>query len=131
MSLNRPDKIIEINISALKKFFIKFFKNNNVLCCAANLKIIIKLINKNIIAFINIGSEINIINKKETNNRGLIITREFRIKIININRGSIIIINIIKNIIINISGVGILKNFIIIENFSYPLILGIPFNIKI
>ena len=40
-------------------------------------------------------------------------------------------VGIIKNIIINIGGVGILKNFIIIENLSYPLILGIFFNIKI
>ena len=62
--LNQPDKIIEINISALKKDFIKLIKNNNVLYCAANLKIIIKLADENIIAFINTGSEINIINKK-------------------------------------------------------------------
>ena len=40
-------------------------------------------------------------------------------------------IGIIKNIIININGVGVLKNFIIIKNLSYSLILGIPFNIKI
>ena len=40
-------------------------------------------------------------------------------------------IDIIKNIIINTGSVGILKNLIIIENFSYPLILGMPFNIKI
>ena len=39
----------------------------------ASLKIIIKLTDENIIIFINIGSEINIINKKKTNSRGLII----------------------------------------------------------
>ena len=50
---------------------------------------------------------------------------------IDINRGSVIIINIIENIIINIGGVGIFKNFIIIENLSCPLILGMSFNIKI
>ena len=44
-----------------------------MLCCAANLKIIIKLINKNIIAFIDTGSKINIINKREINSRSLII----------------------------------------------------------
>ena len=86
---------------------------------------------ENIIALINIGSEINIINKREADSRGLIITRKFYIKIIDINGGSIIIINIIKNIIINTDGVGVFKNLIIIENFSYPLILGISFNIKI
>ena len=102
-----------------------------MLCCAANLKIIIKLINKNIIIFINIKSEINIINKKKTDNRGLITIQGFCIRIININRGSIIIINIIENIIINIGGVRILKSFIIIKKFNYPLILGILFNIKI
>ena len=131
MFLNRPNKIIEINISALKENFVELIKNNNVFYCAASLKIIIKLADENIIAFINTGSEINIINEREINNRGLITIRKFRIKIININRGSAIIINIIENIIINIGGVGILKNFIIIENFNYPLILGIPFNIKI
>ena len=101
-----------------------------MLCCAVNLKIIIKLAVKNIIVFIDIGSEINIINEREINSRSLIITRKFRIKIIDINRGSVIIINIIKNIIINTNSVRVLKNFIIIENFSCPLILGIPFNIK-
>ena len=131
MPLNRPDKTIEININAFKKNSIKLIKNNNVLCCAANSKIIIKLINKDIIAFINTGFKINIINEKEINSRGLIITRRFRIKIININGGSIIIINIIENIIINTNSVEIFKNFIIIKNLSYPLILGIFFNIKI
>ena len=131
MPLNRPDKIIEINISALKEDFIKLIRNNNVFCCAASLKIIIKLANKDIIVFIDIGFKINIINEREINSRDLIITRGFRIRVIDINRGSVIIINIVKNIIINISSVGIFKNFIIIENLSYPLILGMPFNIKI
>ena len=40
-------------------------------------------------------------------------------------------IGIIENIIININNIGILKSFIIIENFNYPLILRIFFNIKI
>ena len=102
-----------------------------MLCCAANPKIIIKLIDENIIAFIDTGSEINIINEKKTNSRGLIIIRKFRIRIININRGFTIIISIIENIIINTGGVGILENLIIIKNLNYPLILGIPFNIKI
>ena len=102
-----------------------------MLYCAANLKIIIKLANKYIIALIDTGSKINIINEKKTNNRGLITIREFYIKVKYINRGSAIIINIIENIIINTSGVGVFKSFIIIENFSCPLILGIPFNIKI
>ena len=74
MPSNRPDKTIEININALKENSIELIKNNNVLCCAANLKIIIKLANENIIAFINTGSETNIINKRKTNNRGLITT---------------------------------------------------------
>ena len=74
MPLNRPDKIIEININALKKNSIKLIKNSNMLYCAANLKIIIKLINKDIIIFIDTGSEINIINEREINSRGLIIT---------------------------------------------------------
>ena len=86
---------------------------------------------KNIIIFIDTESETNIINKKEINSRNLIIIRGFCIKIININKKSAIIINIIKNIIINTNSVEILKNFIIIKNLSYPLILGIPFNIKI
>ena len=49
---------------------------------------------------------------------------------IDINGGSVIIISIVENTIINTSGVGILKNFIIIKNLSCPLILGIPFSIK-
>ena len=102
-----------------------------MLCCAANLKIIIKLADEDIIALIDTGSEINIIDKREADSRGLIIIRGFYIKIIDINGGSAIIINIIKNIIINTGGVRIFKNFIIIKNFSYPLILGMPFNIKI
>ena len=102
-----------------------------MLYCAASLKIIIKLANKNIIAFIDTGFKINIINEREINSRDLIIIREFYIKIININRGSAIIINIVENIIININSVGVLKIFILIENLSCPLILGIPFNIKI
>ena len=102
-----------------------------MLCCAVSLKIIIKLADENIIAFIDIESETNIIDKREANSRGLIIIRGFRIKVIDINGGFIIIINIIENIIINISGVGVFKNFIIIKNFSYPLILGMPFNINI
>ena len=40
-------------------------------------------------------------------------------------------VGIVENIIINTGGVGVLKNFIIIKNLSYPLILKIPFNIKI
>ena len=40
-------------------------------------------------------------------------------------------VNIVKNIIINTGGVGVFKSFIIIKNLSYPLILGMPFNIKI
>ena len=127
---NRPNKTIEININALKKNSIKLIRNSNVLCCAASLKIIIKLADENIIAFINTRSETNIINEKKINSRGLITTREFRIRIIDINRGSAIIINIVENTIINTNGVGILKNLIIIKNLSYPLILGIPFNIK-
>ena len=67
MPLNRPDKIIEINISALKKNSAELIRNNNMLCCAANLKIIIKLANKDIIVFINTGSKINIINKRKIN----------------------------------------------------------------
>ena len=131
MFLNRPDKIIEININAFKKNSIKLIKNSNVFCCAASLKIIIKLADEDIIIFIDTGSEINIINKREINSRGLITTRGFRIRIININRGSAIIINIIENIIININSVGVFKNLIIIKNLNYPLILGISFNIKI
>ena len=102
-----------------------------MLYCAASLKIIIKLANKDIIAFIDTGSETNIINEKKTNNRGLITIRGFYIRVKYINGGSAIIINIIENIIINISGVRVLKSFIIIENLSCPLILGIFFNIKI
>ena len=131
ISLNRLDKIIKINISALKKFFVELIRNNNIFYYTASPKIVIKLADENIIIFINIGSETNIINNKKINNRGLITTRGFCIKIIDINRGSIIIINIVKNTIINTNSVGVLKNFIIIKNFSYPLILGIPFNIKI
>ena len=100
-------------------------------CCAVSLKIIIKLADENIIVFIDIRSKINIINERKINSRGLIITREFYIRIININRGSAIIVGIIENIIINTGNVGVFKNFIKIENFSYPLILGIFFNIKI
>ena len=74
MPSNRPDKIIEINISALKKDSIKLIRNSNVLYCAASPKIIIKLADEDIIAFIDTGSEINIINKREANNRGLITT---------------------------------------------------------
>ena len=131
MPLNRPNKIIEINISALKKNSIELIRNNNVLCCAASLKAIIKLANEDIIVFIDTGFEINIINEREANNRGLIITRRFRIRVIDINKGSAMMINIIENIIINTGGVGVFKNFIIIENFSYPLILEMLFNIKI
>ena len=40
-------------------------------------------------------------------------------------------VDIVKNTIINTGGVGILKNLIIIKNLSYPLILGMLFNIKI
>ena len=130
MPSNRPDEIIEININALKEDSVELIRNSNVLCCAASLKIIIKLANKDIIALIDTGSKTNIINKREINSRGLITTRGFRIRIIDINRGSAIIISIIENTIINISGVGIFKNFIIIENLSCPLILGILFNIK-
>ena len=131
MPSNRPDKIIKININAFKKNSTELIKNNNIFYCAANLKIIIKLADENIIVFIDTGSEINIIDKREINSRDLITTRGFYIKIIDINRGSAIMIDIVKNIIINISGVGVFKNFIIIENLSYPLILGISFNIKI
>ena len=60
-------------MSALKKDFIKLIRNSNVLYYAANLKIIIKLADEDIIAFINTGSEINIINKKKIDSRGLII----------------------------------------------------------
>ena len=74
MPSNRPDKIIEINISALKKDFIKLIRNSNVLCYAVNLKIIIKLADKDIIVFIDTGSETNIINEKKADSRGLIIT---------------------------------------------------------
>ena len=73
MPSNRSDKIIEINISALKKNSIELIRNSNVLCCAVNLKIIIKLADENIIAFINTGFKINIINEREANSRGLII----------------------------------------------------------
>ena len=62
---NQLDEIIEINMSALKEDSTKLIRNSNVLCCAANLKIIIKLADEDIIAFINTGSEINIINKRE------------------------------------------------------------------
>ena len=73
MPLNRFNKIIEINISAFKKNFIELIRNNNIFCCAVNLKIIIKLANKDIIIFINTGSEINIIHKRKTDSRDLII----------------------------------------------------------
>ena len=131
MLLNRPDETIEINISALKKDSIELIKNSNVLCCAASLKIIIKLADEDIIALIDTGSKTNIIDEREIDSRSLITTRGFRIKVIDINGGSAIIVDIVKNTIINTSGVGILKSFIIIENFSCPLILGMPFNIKI
>ena len=64
ISSNQFNKIIKINISALKKDFIELIKNNNIFYYAANPKIILKLINENIIIFINTKSEINIINKK-------------------------------------------------------------------
>ena len=102
-----------------------------MLCCAVNLKIIIKLADEDIIALIDTGFKTNIIDKREVNSRSLIITRGFRIRVIDINRGSVIIVGIIKNIIINVGSVGVFKNFIIIENLSYPLILGIFFSIKI
>ena len=60
-------------MSALKKIFIKLIRNNNIFYCAVNLKIIIKLTDENIIIFINTGSEINIIDKREADSRGLII----------------------------------------------------------
>ena len=66
MPLNRPDKIIEININALKEDFIELIKNSNVFCYAANPKTIIKLADKDIIAFIDTGSKINIIDEKKT-----------------------------------------------------------------
>ena len=59
-------------MSALKEDSIELIRNSNVFCCAASLKIIIKLADKNIIIFIDTGSEINIIDEREINNRGLI-----------------------------------------------------------
>ena len=61
-------------MSAFKEDSIKLIKNSNVFCCAVSLKAIIKLADEDIIVFIDIGSEINIINKRKINSRGLIIT---------------------------------------------------------
>ena len=131
MPLNRPDETVEINMSAFKEDSAGLIRNSNVFCCAASLKAVIKLADENIIALIDTGSKINIIDEREADSRGLITTRGFYIRVTDINGGSVIIVGIVENIIINAGGVGILKSFIVIENFSCPLILGMPFNIKI
>ena len=67
-------------MNAFKENFIKLIKNNNIFYCAANLKIIIKLADENIIIFINTGFKINIINERETDSRDLIIIKIFILK---------------------------------------------------
>ena len=46
------------------KISVKLIRNNNIFYCAASLKVVIKLTDENIIIFIDIGSKINIIDKK-------------------------------------------------------------------
>ena len=118
-------------MSALKENSIRLVRNSNVLCCAASLKIIIKLADEDIIALIDTGSEINIINEKKADSRGLITTRGFRIRVIDINGGSVIMVGIVENTIINAGGVGVFESLMMVENLSCPLILGMPFSIKI
>ena len=129
--LNRPDETMEINISAFKENSAELIRNSNMLCCAASPKAVIKLADENIIALIDTGSETNIIDEREADSRGLITTRGFRIRVTDINTGSTIIVGIVENTIINAGGVGVLESLIVVKNLSCPLILGMPFNIKI
>ena len=61
-------------MSALKKDSAELIRNSNMFYCAANLKVIIKLINENIIALIDTGFKINIIDERKADSRGLITT---------------------------------------------------------
>ena len=80
-------------------------------------------------ALLNFRAEVNLVQETVLQSMGIPYTVDMRLCLVDINGDETVLRGICENIEVRISPVSVLQFLLIVENFSQPLVLGMPYAI--